>query len=241
MIELISIDSTNNYAMQLIDADKAQHGMTITALTQTGGKGQRSKMWVDTFGQSLLMSIIVEPRRAIQEQFAFNASVAAAVADMLKDIYKIWEINIKWPNDIIINDKKAGGILIENVIRGSKWSHSVIGIGLNVKQEKFPRSLPFATSLKVASGVDFGIKELRDELRAGIMRVIENPLSLEQSMEQYNEYLYRKKKKQKFNTAIGDLEATIVQVHTDGTLEVELPNGTQNFYHHGQVTWVWGA
>ena len=54
MIELITIDSTNNYAMQLIDADKAHHGMTITALTQTGGKGQRNNNWADTFGQSLL-------------------------------------------------------------------------------------------------------------------------------------------------------------------------------------------
>ena len=115
IIELDSIDSTNNYAMQLIDANKAQHGLTIVAQKQLAGKGQRGNTWADTPGESLLMSIIAMPDRAIHEQFVFSASVAVAIAKVLQKLNNNWQVNVKWPNDIIVNDKKAGGILIENV------------------------------------------------------------------------------------------------------------------------------
>ena len=62
IIELDSIDSTNNYAMQLIDANKAQQGMTIVAQSQSAGKGQRGRLWIDEPGQSLLMSITANKR-----------------------------------------------------------------------------------------------------------------------------------------------------------------------------------
>ncbi len=69
VIELDTIDSTNNYAMQLIDADKAQHGLTITARTQRAGKGQRGRTWQDEPADSLLMSRVVAPNLAIGNQF----------------------------------------------------------------------------------------------------------------------------------------------------------------------------
>ena len=134
IIELDSIDSTNNYAMQLIDANKAQHGLTIVTQSQSEGKGQRGKTWLDAPGQSLLMSIIIHPKKEINDQFVFNAAVAVAIANVLQKSNHNWDIRIKWPNDIIINAKKAGGILIENILRGSRWTHSVVGLGLNVKQ-----------------------------------------------------------------------------------------------------------
>ena len=239
IIELDSIDSTNNYAMQLIDANKAQQGMTIVAQSQFSGKGQRGKTWIDAPGQSLLMSIIVVPGRRIQEQFVFNAAIASAIADVLQRSYTNWNVHIKWPNDMIINDKKAGGILIENVLRGSSWAYSVVGLGLNIKQIHFPETLPFATSLKLASGTDFNVTRLRDDLREAIMLCTVCPPPAEKTMAHYNDLLYKRNQKQKFSDNGTVWEATLLNTHTDGTLEVQLGDGAIVFYHHGQVMWEW--
>jgi len=116
--------------MRLIDADTAQPGLTIVSDMQTAGKGQRGRIWVDTPNESLLMSIVVQLPYDVEHQFAFNVTVSLAIADYLQDLKENWDVRIKWPNDIIINDKKAGGMLIENVIRGSQWAYAVVGLGV---------------------------------------------------------------------------------------------------------------
>lgn len=238
IIELTTVDSTNNYAMQLIDADKAQHGLTVTAQTQTAGKGQRGRVWVDIQGQSLLMSIIIAPKRAIREQFTFNAAIAVAIANVLQIINKNWSIHIKWPNDIIVNDKKAGGVLIENVLRGNTWAYCVVGIGLNVNQDHF-QGLPYATSLKMEGCTILDTRVLADSICQSIMDTANDPAS-SSSMKRYNEYLYQRGSDQLFNDSDGRWSANIVAAHADGTLEVREEDGTKMYYRHGQVEWVWG-
>src|SRR6187551_3254393 len=116
------LGSTNNYAIQLIDADKAGHGLTILAGSQTEGKGQRGKEWIDEPGESLLMSLIVAPVFEISDQPLFLATSVVSVVNVLKKHLPDLEVRIKWPNDIVIADKKAGGMLIENVLRGQQWA-----------------------------------------------------------------------------------------------------------------------
>ena len=238
IIELDSIDSTNNYAMQLIDADKARHGLTITARTQTHGKGQRGKSWAGTPGESLLMSMIIIPEALISGQAAFNAAIAVAVADVLKQLYSKWRVYIKWPNDIIINDKKAGGILIENVLRGNKWAYSVIGLGLNILQRDFPAELPNATSLALSSGMEFDLPELILLVRERILKNI-SALLLPEAIKKYNQYLYKRNEKQAFSNAYEQWEVTIIDADSQGVLNVQLEDGTQTGYYHGQAMWEW--
>ncbi len=239
IIELEYTDSTNNYAMQLINDDKAQPGLTVVTRSQGKGKGQRGKEWIDMPGESLLMSIITSPKQAIWEQFVFSASVAVAVANVLQKFVPTASVRIKWPNDIIINDKKAGGILIENVLHGSKWTYSVIGLGLNVKQEMFPAALPHATSLKAASGVDIDIIQARDRIKEHILAAVLYPVSSARVMQAYNDYLYKRGETHTFSDYNGTWTATILHTRTDGSLEVRLENGDVVFYHHGQVKWEW--
>ncbi len=149
-------------------------------------------------------------------------------------------IQIKWPNDIIINDKKAAGILIENVLRGSTWAHSVIGLGLNVGQRAFPPDLPNATSLKIELKNDIDMTGLRDRIREKVMAAV-NLGAWTEGLAQYNRYLYKKGEKQQFTDGINQWHATILAVGTDGTLEVISEDGTHAFYHHGQVLWDWRA
>jgi BirA family biotin operon repressor/biotin-[acetyl-CoA-carboxylase] ligase len=226
--------------MQLIDADKAQEGMTIVARQQTAGRGQRGKAWIDAPGQSLLMSIISMPGLPIGGQFAFNASITVAIVKVLQNLYSRWDVLIKWPNDIIVNDKKAGGVLIENILRGSRWTHSVIGIGINVLHRNFPAELPFATSLRLASDHDFDINALANQIREQVLASAHNQLPADASMKMYNQYLYKKGKKQLFTDNKKKWEATLLGVQADGRLQVQLASGDIVFYQHGQAEWVWG-
>lgn len=239
IIELDTVDSTNNYAMQLIDANKAYNGLTITARTQTGGKGQRGRTWMDNAGDALLMSVIITPKQAIPQQFVFNSSVAVAVATVLQNISGIPGIYIKWPNDIIVNDKKAGGILIENVLRGSTWAYSVIGIGLNINQEVMPEGLPFATSLANVTGKKFNIPGLRDAICRGISDTISGQASEAEIMTRYNHLLYKRGEKQVFRSESGVWEALIVRAHSNGTLELQTEDGRRTCYQHGDIQWEW--
>ena len=114
-IELSEVDSSNNYAMQQVQAQMAAHGFTCFAHFQKAGKGQRGKEWITERGQNILMSCVVEPSfLSIDNQFILNAAVALACFDLF-NLYAIDKTSIKWPNDIYWEDRKAGGILVENV------------------------------------------------------------------------------------------------------------------------------
>jgi len=239
VIELDTIDSTNNYAMQLIDADTAQYGLTILAKQQTKGKGQRGRQWIDQAGHSLLTSIICCPQYTLDQQFAFSAAVATAIADVLTQLYEGWNVCIKWPNDIIINDKKAGGILIENVLRGNIWTYAIIGLGLNISQESFPLELPFATSLKIASGKNFSVASVFASIREGILRKTAMAASESEILDEYNTFLYRKGCRQIFTSGNEEWSATVFSVQPNGTLLVQEEDGRVKQYSHGTETWKW--
>jgi BirA family biotin operon repressor/biotin-[acetyl-CoA-carboxylase] ligase len=239
ILYLDTIDSTNNYAMRLIDADKAQPGLTILAKAQTNGKGQRGKLWVDKPGESLLMSIVTEPQQGLGQQFIFSAVIANTIRKTLEELYKNWQITIKWPNDIIINAKKAGGILIENIIRGSKWSYAVIGFGLNVQQPGFPDDLPVATSLQIASGVLFETEQLMHILRHAIIEALTIADSAENIMSTYNKHLYQQGQWQLFEQDGKEVLFLLKEVHPNGSLEVTAQDGSAQYFNHGDITWKW--
>ncbi len=238
IIELDTIDSTNNYAMRLIDADTAQPGLTIIAREQTQGKGQRGRVWQANPGESLLMSIIAEPMHSLERQFLFNVAATLGIAEVLQKICENCDIRIKWPNDIIVNDKKAGGVLIENVIRGSRWAYSIIGLGLNVLQDEMAGDLPYAASLKMASGKIIDIIALTSLLRKQILHNIYNADD-GAMMLMYNQYLYRKGQMQRFEEEGNIWEALVNGVTADGQLVVQRTDGTMQRYTHGVVNWQW--
>jgi len=239
IIELDEIDSTNNYAMRLIDADSAQDGMTITAASQSNGKGQRGKQWTAAPYQSILMSIIIRPPFVLSEQFTLSALVAVAVADAVQQFCETSEVKIKWTNDIMLGDKKAGGILIENIIRGSQWSYAVIGIGLNVLQSHRNPDLPHATSLKMASGNDIEMMALRDVIRLQIFSLLEQSIDPVFLLQRYNEYLYKRNQLQLFNNDEKEWTAIVKSVTKEGKLVAAFPDGSIAYYTHGFQNWVY--
>ena len=226
--------------MHLVNAYKAQSGLTITTDEQTAGKGQRGKIWADEKGKSLLMSIIVQPFVSLDQQFLFSAATAVAVANALQAAFSNISVKIKWPNDIIVNDKKAGGILIENVLRGSQWLYAICGIGLNVAQQAFPENLPNATSLTIASGQTVPVDELVFLIRNSVLHLHATINEQGKALQHYNDFLFKKNELQTFSNRNGEQwKATIRGVLANGQLEVVDPNGQVFTYTHGEQIWVY--
>ncbi len=240
VIEVDTIDSTNNYAMSLVNADTAQAGMTIIAKTQTGGKGQRGRVWTDMPGQSLLMSVITAPKYSLELQFTFNATVALGIVDVLEDYFEDCRIQIKWPNDIIVNDKKAGGVLVENIIRGNMWQYSIVGFGLNVMQDRMPDELPYSTSLKQVSNKSINFYKLASNLREEIIKNAHTYKEPVDVLNRYNSYLYRKGYQQAFGVDGQVSMAKVEGVTHQGLLKLIMSNGVERYFKHGELTWEWG-
>jgi BirA family biotin operon repressor/biotin-[acetyl-CoA-carboxylase] ligase len=175
-IELQSVDSTNNYALEQVHAGLAQHGMAIFAHEQWAGKGQRGKVWLGEKDANIFLSLVIQPRSLqTRQQYCLSACMAVAVQDFFMK-YAGKETKIKWPNDLYWQDRKAGGMLIESIVSSgepgveneqraiSNWKWSVIGIGININQTTFPVELQNPVSLKQITGKDFDVIELAREL-----------------------------------------------------------------------------
>ncbi len=137
LVILDQIDSTNNYAMEMVQLGELAHGDAVFALDQTAGKGRMGRTWRSERGANLILTLVVQMQwLPVVDQFRLSAAVSLGCRDFFQENIKE-NLKIKWPNDIYINDSKAGGILIENVIKGNLWQWAVIGIGLNLNQVHF--------------------------------------------------------------------------------------------------------
>ena len=238
IIELSEIDSTNNYAMRLIDEGMAEHGMIVRADFQTKGKGQLANLWLAEESKNLLISAIIDTREfAIEKQFFLNAATCLSVAEMLMTNYNIPHVSIKWPNDIYAGDKKIAGILIENSLRGSQWTNAVVGIGLNVNQAVFS-DLNRATSMfnqtQEKQKVKSVLKNLLKILNKHFLKIGNNEDEL---FEAFNQNLYKVNKEIAF-TKKNELYKGIVKgVNAFGELEVEVA-GKLKRYRHKEIELV---
>jgi BirA family transcriptional regulator, biotin operon repressor / biotin---[acetyl-CoA-carboxylase] ligase len=242
-IELLSVDSTNNYARQQIHAGLAQHGMAFFAHEQVAGKGQRGKVWASEKGENIILSLIVKPQPLqLAQQFQLSACVAVTVQDFFMR-YAGDDTKIKWPNDLYWQDRKAGGVLIESVVSSQhstvgNWQWAIIGIGININQTGFPDDLPNPVSLKQITGKNFDTVELAKEL-CGILEKRFNEL-IEDGFENiYNTYLahlYKRKATVKLKKGSKVFQTTIEGISPTGKLITQ--HAIQEEFGFGEVEWV---
>jgi BirA family biotin operon repressor/biotin-[acetyl-CoA-carboxylase] ligase len=126
--------------MGKVRAGMAQHGLSVFALEQTRGKGQRDKIWISEPGQNIALSLVLEPKHHFPSLFLLSMAMAVGTVRFFRK-YVPDDVSIKWPNDVYWRDRKAGGILIENVWQGGVWKFAVVGIGININQTRFSISL----------------------------------------------------------------------------------------------------
>jgi BirA family biotin operon repressor/biotin-[acetyl-CoA-carboxylase] ligase len=159
IIKLNAIDSTNSYLLNLSRAVHLEDPTIVITNNQTKGRGQHGTSWQSVPQQSLLFSMFKRfedlPSNKIPN---ITYAVSLGLENAFKK-YKIPNITIKWPNDIMSRSKKMAGILIENQIKQGNVVSSVIGLGINVNEKKF-KSLPQATSMLLATGNKFDLNEV---------------------------------------------------------------------------------
>lgn len=150
VIRMEDIDSTNNYAANLIKLSTPPDGTVITAQEQTNGRGQRGASWESEPGENLLCSIIYYPQFLnATNHFYLMKSTALAVRDLVEELTG-QDTFIKWPNDIMVQNKKIAGLLVEASWNDQKMQSAVVGIGLNINQMNF--NAPHAISVRQVIG-----------------------------------------------------------------------------------------
>lgn len=151
IIYLDQIDSTNNYIAKLVNEGKVEFGQVILADEQFEGRGQRDAKWLSEIGKNLLFSVFITlDNLSVTNQLFLMQYTAVSICEALQDLGL--NAQIKWPNDLVVDGKKIGGILIENQLVGNKIVSSIIGIGLNVNQLNFGEIT--ATSISEQLGVE---------------------------------------------------------------------------------------
>lgn len=135
LFQLKTIDSTNNYIAKLVKEVELAEGAVVMSACQTSGKGQQGNGWHSKVGENLLFSLLLKPSFLdVKSQFYLNMIVCLALKDTLGS-FGLKDVKIKWPNDILVNNRKICGVLIENGIKKDKVNQSIIGVGLNVNEE----------------------------------------------------------------------------------------------------------
>ncbi len=223
MLILDSVDSTNNYAMGLIQRGEATDGIAVFAREQRNGKGRRGRQWLSSKDENVILSICVQMQwQRVSQQFGLSMAVALGCMDLMSK-YISGKATIKWPNDIFINDTKAGGILIENVIRGTLWQWTVIGIGLNINQQKFEDPTFKATSLQLETGNEFDVLQLSGELYEFVLNRIAGLKEgeFENILKEYNENLFARGQLVRIKKENFVFETRITGVSSTGQLLTE--------------------
>jgi BirA family biotin operon repressor/biotin-[acetyl-CoA-carboxylase] ligase len=137
------VESTNNLLKDLVQKEAPAEGRVVCTDYQTNGKGTGKNTWESERGKNLLLSLYLKPDfLSAERQFLLSISISLALIDALNMMFKSNYYAIKWPNDIYYKDKKIGGILIENALKGSTISECIIGIGINLNQTKFSNTIP---------------------------------------------------------------------------------------------------
>lgn len=185
LIELSTIDSTNIYAMDQIKEGLAKSGSCYTADFQTNGKGQHGRVWESSKGQNILCSYILKLNTldALKnwtptDQIGFSAAIALGARAFFA-AYAGPETKVKKPNDIYFSDRKAGGILIENLVRGTAWTWAVIGIGMNINQDSFSsaavnRVSSNPISLQEITNQSWDLQKMQTHLSEALNRAIQD-------------------------------------------------------------------
>lgn len=228
IIHLETVDSTNNYAANLLKTSKITNGTVIVTKGQTAGKGQRGNSWESEDEKNIILSIILFPE--IQPKDSFYLTIAASLAVHKTISLHLNNVKIKWPNDILVGQKKIAGILIENQIKSSLITSSIIGIGINVNQENFNSGIQ-ATSFKSELNQDFNLENLLNELYLNldfyINLLMENNFKI--LLARYYENLYKFKVPAKFEIGAEQFTGLIQGVDATGKLIVRRDQISANY------------
>ena len=222
IIKLNAIDSTNSFLRQLSVEESVEDFTVVVTEHQTNGRGQMGTQWDSQNAKNLMFSVFKDMSGlSVESHFYLSMAVSLAVFEAL-NTFQISTLKIKWPNDILSEQQKLCGILIENVIKQNQLQSSIIGIGININQTIFD-NLPNATSMKLIYGNHFD----RDQVLNEVLKQLKHYFSLLDSKSYdelklaYENNLFRKDKPSTFKDNDGILFSGYIKgVNDSGHLKV---------------------
>ena len=249
IIHIEETDSTNRWLRDYSASDK--HGLARTSSSvrvspslsdakivvaeyQTAGKGCGTNSWESERGKNLTFSMLIHPEGLpANEQFHITEVVSVALCETLEP-YINNKVEIKWPNDIYVGDRKICGILIENRLQGPAIKDCIIGIGLNVNQHVFRSDAPNPVSMYQLTGQEAD----RDALLNQFLETFERISKSKTTSLDYRERLYRKGLEVIYEDQRGRFKARLTDVLPDGRLLLLDKAGQERTYAFKEVQFV---
>ena len=163
------VESTNALALAAAQSESPAEGAAFLADEQTAGRGRGGHSWHSEPGTGIYCSFLLRPPMSPTDALWLSLVAGIAVHDSVREATGL-QADLRWPNDLLLHEKKFAGILTEMSSEAARVQHAVIGIGINVNQDRFPRELEgSATSLRLASGREWP----RLDLVAALVRAVD--------------------------------------------------------------------
>ena len=239
IIKLDAIDSTNSFLKKKMSDQEIDDFTIVYSQNQFKGRGRTTNQWISEPNKNIAFSLFKRFKKSdIEQIFLLNIIVSISILELLKK-YRVKYASIKWPNDLMVKNKKISGVLIENKIKKNNSINSVIGIGINVNQEKFPDFLS-ATSIINEIGSFTEIDSLANELAAIIKSNFKFlKLNSNHFLDRYNQNLYNKNQTVRFKNNIGKTKVgKIAKVDSRGNLMIQNEKGKIEYFKENEIKFL---
>ncbi|WDT77219.1 MAG: biotin--[acetyl-CoA-carboxylase] ligase [Candidatus Manganitrophus sp.] len=231
------VDSTNRIALEMA-SQGLPGGIVILAEAQEKGKGRLGREWFSPEGMNLYFSLLLRPYQPARDFPLYSLATSVALIEAIQRTTGL-AVQIKWPNDVVLEDKKLAGILLESEVRGEQSPPLVVGVGVNVniRLNDFPPELQkSATSLRIALGRPVDRADLLIELFNQMVeqyRLVDDKALLIRAVRQHCQTLGRRVRVQ---TARQEFEGWAEDLQEDGALLIRMGDGNQRRILVGDVT-----
>lgn len=247
-INLPVVDSTNTFIREMLAEEgtgnvvsaQSLPGFTlVVADDQTRGRGQQGNSWETEKGKNLTFSLLCHPDFiCATRQFLLSQCMAVAVQKALSAY--IDGVEIKWPNDIYVGDKKISGTLIECDLHGKSIANCIIGVGININQTEFRSDAPNPTSLKQLTGEEHDREAILAAIMVNFQRCYE---MLREGREEdvrqaYMSNLYRRTGIHRYRDVRGEFAAEIADIEPTGHLNLRFSDGNVVRYEFKEVSFI---
>ena len=240
LIKLNAIGSTNDWLKNKLQSGNCHDGDVVWTMNQTKGRGQYSNVWSSDSQKNITFSVFKRfSELNSDDSFLINCAVTLAIIETLEK-FKIPNLKIKWPNDILSANNKIGGVLIENIIKGKKLNASITGIGINVNQKSFI-DLPSAGSMFLQTNKKYDLKKVFEELLETLdlfFNLLKKPEKV-QLLSSFEKSMYKKGEWCQFKTNGSKFLGRIVGVSDHGLLIIEKKSKKLTQYRNGGVEMIY--
>lgn len=235
------IESTYDYLVKLLqERPDLPSGTVIHTDYQTAGRGQLNNSWFSSPRLNALPSIFLRLHRPLQQIWSISEATALAVYKSYQEQLSSEDtIEIKWPNDIFVNDHKIAGILIHNALVEGSVAETIIGVGMNINEGVFPLDLSQAISLHLVTGQTYNVKAM---LRQMLNHLCDQLARQDYAAlhAEYNDLLYQRGVQARYRDVATEEEfdATIQEVSPQGQLVLTTAKGEERCYAFKEIVYL---